>query len=339
MAVGLTGVRAADMSGRMAVTGGRSGIASSGLDTSFTTRAHSRRDSTYIRLELDMARQATDYVDVDIAVAYQEWSAKMLGVYMVEFSRLWSSELLRLHRARYAGRVVAQARKALRVLRKYGSVWDGSFGPAVCEATVFGYAAALHRRYLQVKRDCGGRFRREKPKRACQVCARRDWRFVACLPVYMTEMVTLFLCAGCGCPHSAVEPSHHDLCAFWYNHVWQYLGSIDLRSILDLDSVAASEANRKRIGVMSETVEMDRGSARVLAGLSRHTVLRLRHGGDELAVTHAGPGANGKYSGWIIDGESRPVVSSKFDFLSAADAERHMRTVMSAASERRAPKA
>lgn len=65
-------------------------------------------------------------------------------------------------------------------------------------------------------------------------------------------------------------------------------------------------------------------------GITLATKLTIQNR-DDLIVSHAGPGADGKYSGWITlgpDDYCRPLISTAAIFETADLAEQHMRDVM-----------
>lgn len=71
---------------------------------------------------------------------------------------------------------------------------------------------------------------------------------------------------------------------------------------------------------------------KLLAGLTVSTVLMLKlSDADSLSITHAGPTEDGKYIGWIITKEGRPLIHANTTFDSATDAEEHMHKVIAAA--------
>jgi hypothetical protein len=72
----------------------------------------------------------------------------------------------------------------------------------------------------------------------------------------------------------------------------------------------------------------------MLAGLTNGTVLVIKGSGPgDLTVTSGGPDDKGKYAGWIVMPNGRPLVSSRPAFDSKEAAECHMRLVIEAARE------
>ena len=72
------------------------------------------------------------------------------------------------------------------------------------------------------------------------------------------------------------------------------------------------------------------GRSELLAGLSVMTVINLKHSGDEYMIyTSSGP-HEGKYSGWILTKEGRPIINSQPTHANREAAIAHMKSVVAA---------
>lgn len=72
----------------------------------------------------------------------------------------------------------------------------------------------------------------------------------------------------------------------------------------------------------------------LLAGLSRMTVFNIKCAEADVidkCITSAGPDAKGKFAGWLVTPDGRPLISTPASFDTAALAEEHMRKVVAAA--------
>lgn len=68
----------------------------------------------------------------------------------------------------------------------------------------------------------------------------------------------------------------------------------------------------------------------LLAGLTVMTVINLKHSDDEFLIyTHSGP-HEGKYAGWLLTKEGRPIINSQPTFENGEAAAAHMKLVVAA---------
>jgi len=71
----------------------------------------------------------------------------------------------------------------------------------------------------------------------------------------------------------------------------------------------------------------------LLAGLSIMTILSLKHADEAVltsCITSAGPDKDGRYAGWILTPEGRPVLNTPSRFETGADAMEHLKKVVAA---------
>lgn len=69
----------------------------------------------------------------------------------------------------------------------------------------------------------------------------------------------------------------------------------------------------------------------LLTGLTLLTVIKLKYSEDEfLHYTHAGPSKDGKYAGWVVTPDGRPIINSEPIHDTPKKAEAHMRAVVAA---------